>query len=178
MAYLQEVGAFSLLANETSTTIEEIIGHICKVSACLFLKNTLSFPFIQAGICHVYKRLEYSSQEDQNILWDWLFLGNRMRCPRGLSCCCEAFHPVQSSQCIWEWLGKGLHGQRGDICPACSLETGPRERIYLDCGEVRPKPLLFIQREQCLSSNLIFPTSFIMWGFLNFLLKLKASRIF
>lgn len=179
MAHLQqEVGAFSLSANETSTNIQEIIGNICKVNACLFLKNTLSFPFLQAGIWHVYKRLEHSSQENQNILWDWLFLGNRMKCPTCMPCCCEAFHSLQSGQCTWEWLWKGLHDHSGDIFPACSLEIGPRNRIYPDCGEARPKPLLLSQREQCLSFNLIHLKSFFLWGFLNFLFNFKASRIF
>lgn len=74
--------------------------------------------------------------------------------------------------------GKDLHGQSGVIFPACSLEIGPRDRTYTERGEARPKPLLWFQREKCLSSNLILPKCFIMCVFLNFLLELKASRIF
>lgn len=109
---------------------------------------------------------------------DILFLCNGMKCPTRVACCCEAFHPVQSGHRNWGWLWKDLHSQSGVIFPACSLEIGLSDRIYVEWGGARPKPLLWIQREKCLSSNLILPKSFIMWVFLNFLVKLKASRIF
>lgn len=54
----------------------------------------------------------------------------------------------------------GLHGQKGDIFPAGSLENGPKDRIHLGCGEERLNPLLLILREQSLSSAVIYLREF------------------
>lgn len=183
MAHLQqEVGAFIVLGNETSTTIQEIIGHICKVGAC-FCKTLLAFFFFffprRLALCPVYKRLEYSSQEDQNIYGPDCFLAT------GWSVL-HAWHTAVkcSTLCrVASVIGNGCEKTSTvrvvkSIFPTCSLKIGPRDRICLGWGEAKPKPLLWIQREQCLSSNLILPKSFTMWVFLNFRLKLKASRIF
>lgn len=147
---------------------------------CLFLKNTLRFFFFhRLALCPVYKRLEYSSQEDQNICEPDCFLAT------GWSVL-HAWHTAVrcSTLCrVASVIGSGCEKTSTVravkfIFPACSLKIGPRDRICLGWGEAKPKPLLWIQREQCLSSNLILPKSFMMWVFLNFLLKLEASRIF
>lgn len=77
---------------------------------------------------------------------------------------CMTFHHVQSGLYNWQWLCKGLPGQKGNLFPSCSLEKNSKDRIHVGCGEARLlKPLLWSLREQSLSSALTYLKAFYVW---------------